>query len=136
MPQPDNLEIIQRLYAEFLSVPERVTSPELLDFFDPEVEIQQSASVMGTEGTFHGYEGLARAAREVFDVFRDAHWVPEQLEAEGDDVVAVVESRGYGRESGIEVRALVTHTWTLRNGRIVRWHVRIDHADPEGSPSN
>jgi ketosteroid isomerase-like protein len=130
-----NREIVERLYADFLSVPERVTSPEVLDFFDPQVELEQSGSIVGTEGTFHGYDGLARSLREVFQAFRDIHWVPQRIEAGQDDVVAVVESRGYGRESGVEVRALTVHTWTLRDGRIVRWHVYIPHADPASESS-
>jgi hypothetical protein len=78
------------LVRRFLSAPGRVASPKLLDFFDPQVELYQSASVLGTEGTFHGDEGLGRAARVVFAAFRGAHWVPQRLEAVGDDVVAVV----------------------------------------------
>jgi ketosteroid isomerase-like protein len=131
MPQPSNLEIIRRLYAEYLSVPERLTSTELLDFFDPEVEINQSASVIGTDGTFRGYAGLARVAQEVFGAFRDVHWVPRRLETTGDDVVAFVESRAHGRESGVAVSAPVIHTWTLRDGLIVRWRVSFDRADDQ-----
>ena len=48
-------------------------------------------------------------------------------------MVAIVESRGQGKQSGMDTRALVD-TWTLREGRIVRWHIRVAHADPEDSP--
>ena len=49
-------------------------------------------------------------------------------------MVAIVESRGQGKQSGMDTRALVVHTWTLPVGRIVRWHIRVAHADPEDSP--
>jgi ketosteroid isomerase-like protein len=98
----------------------------VLQFFDPGVEIQQSASFLGTEGTFHGYDGLARSAREAFEVFRDLHWVPTRLIDAGDHVVATVEARGYGRKSDVEVNERVAHVWTLRGGRIVAWHVYMD----------
>ena len=65
----ENVETIARLYDEFLARPERVSDPKVLQFFDPGVEIRQSASFIGTEGTFHGYDGLARSAREAFEVF-------------------------------------------------------------------
>ncbi len=134
MSESENLHTIQRLYDDFLAIPDRFSSTSLLDFFDPDVEINQSASLLGSEGTFHGYEGLARSGREVLSVFRGMHWVPIRLEGRGEDVVvATVESRGFGKASGVEVRVLTVHTWTLRNGRIVRWDVRIDHADPENS---
>jgi hypothetical protein len=41
----ENVEIIARLYENFLARPERLMSPEILEFFDPAVEIRQSASV-------------------------------------------------------------------------------------------
>ena len=122
----ENVETIARLYDEFLARPERLSDPELLQFFDPGVEIRQSASFFGTEGTFHGYDGLARSGREVFEVFRDIHYVPMRLIDSGDHVVATVESRGYGRHSGVEVNVTVAHLWTLREGRIVAWHVYMD----------
>ena len=122
----ENVETITRLYDEFLARPERVSDPGLLQFFDPAVEIRQSASMLGSEGTFHGYDGVARSGREVFETFRDAHWVPIRLVDGGDHVVATVEFRAYGRHSGVEVNERVAHVWTLRGGRIVAWHVYMD----------
>jgi ketosteroid isomerase-like protein len=125
----ENVETITRLYDEYLARPERVSDPGLFQFFDPAVELRQSASILGTEGTFHGYDGLARGAREVFESFRDYHWVPIRLIDSGDHVVATVEARGYGKHSGVEVNETVAHVWTLRGGRIVAWHVYMDPAE-------
>jgi ketosteroid isomerase-like protein len=122
----ENVETITRLYDEFLARPERVSDPGLFQFFDPAVEIRQSASFLGTEGTFQGYDGLARSGREAFEVFRDLHWVPIRLIDGGDHVVATVEARGYGKHSNVEVNERVAHVWTLRGGRIVAWHVYMD----------
>ena len=41
----ENVEIIARLYENFLARPERLLSPEILEFFDPAVEIRQTASI-------------------------------------------------------------------------------------------
>ena len=122
----ENVETIARLYDEFLARPERVADAGLLQFFDPDVEIRQSTSLLGTEGTFHGYDGLARSAREAFETFRDLHWVPTRLVDGGDRVVATAETRGYGRQSNVEINETVAHVWTLRGGRIVAWHVYLD----------
>ena len=122
----ENVETISRLYDEFLARPERVSDPEVLQFFDPGVEFRQTASVLGTEGTFHGYDGLARAGREVFEAFREAHWVPIRLIDSGDHIVAAVEFRAYGKHSGVEVKERIAHVWALRGGRIVAWHVYMD----------
>jgi ketosteroid isomerase-like protein len=122
----ENLKTITRLYDEFLARPERVSDPGLLQFFDPAVEIRQSESFLGTEGTFHGYDGLARSGREAFETFRDIHWVPIRLIDGDDHVVATVDTHAYGRHSGVEVNERVAHVWTIRGGRIVAWHVYMD----------
>jgi ketosteroid isomerase-like protein len=122
----ENVETIARLYEEFLARPERVSDPEMLQFFDPGVELRQASSFLGTEGTFHGYDGLAQGAREVFETFRDLHWVPTRLMESGDHVLAIVEARGCGRHSDVEVHETIAHVWTLREGRIVAWHVYMD----------
>ena len=122
----ENVETITRLYDEFLGRPEGVSDPALLQFFDPAVEVRQSASIIGTEGTFHGYDGLARSARELFESFRDIHLVPIRFIDGGDHVVATVDTRAYGKHSGVEVHERVAHVWTLRGGRIVAWHVYMD----------
>ena len=103
-------------------------SPEIVEFFDPAVEIRQSASILGTEGTFHGYEGLAQSAREFTESFQDVQFVPRGLADAGDQVVATVEFRATGRESGVEVRQTVAHVWTLQADRVVAWHVYFDPA--------
>ena len=48
-----------RLYDEFLAKPGATGPvPSCFAFFDPAVEIHQSESFLGTQGTFHGYDGL------------------------------------------------------------------------------
>jgi ketosteroid isomerase-like protein len=124
----ENVQTIARLYHEFLARPDRLSDPALLGFFDPGVEVHQSDSLLGTQGTFHGYDGLRRSAREVFETFSDAHWLPKRLVDAGDEVVATVEFRAIGKESGARVVENVAHVWTLRGGRIIAWHVYLDPA--------
>ena len=124
----ENVETIARLYDEFLAKPERLTSGELLAFFDPAVEIHQSESFFGTQGTFHGYDGLRRSGREVFETFSDAHYVPKRLVDGGDQVVATVEFRAIGKQSGVSIAETVAHVWTLKSGRIIAWHVYLEPA--------
>jgi ketosteroid isomerase-like protein len=125
----ENVETIARLYDEFFSQPDRVFDPEVLQFFDPAVELRQDASMLGTAGTFHGYDGLVRGARELFEAFRDLHWIPIRLIGGGDHVVATIEARGYGKHSDVEFRHEIAHAWTLREGRIVAWDVYYDAAE-------
>jgi len=125
----ENVERSTRLYDQFLARPERLASPELLAFFDPAVEIHQSESLLGTQGSFRGYEGLGQAGREVFAVFREGHYVPQRFVDAGDQVVATLEFRGIGKESGVSVSETVAHVWTLKAGRIMAWDVYLDPAE-------
>ena len=125
----ENMETIARLYDEFLADPERIASPEQFAFFDPAVELHQSESILGTTGTFHGYDGVGRAGREIFEAFSESHFVPERLIDSGDQVVATVEFRGIGKESGVRVAQAAAHVWTLKEGRIIAWHVYLDPAE-------
>jgi len=125
----ENVVTIARLYDEFLAQPERLASPEQFAFFDPAVELHQSESILGTKGTFHGYDGLGRSAREIFEAFSDSHFVPKRLVDAGDQVVATVEFRGIGKEGGVRIARTVAHVWTLNGGRIIAWHVYMDPAE-------
>ena len=122
----NNVEVVARLYDEFLSKPERVASPEQLPLFDPAVEIHQSDSLLGSKGTFRGHDGLGRAAREVFEVFSEAHWIPIRLVDAGDRVAVTTEFRAIGKEGGVRVARTVGHVWRLKDGRITAWHVYFD----------
>ena len=122
----ENVEIVARLYDEFLAKPERLTSRELLAFFHPAVEIHQSVAFFGTQGTFHGYDGLGRSGRELFETFSEAHYVPKRLVDAGDQVVSTVEFRAIGKKSGLRITETVAHVWRLKGERIIAWHVYLD----------
>ncbi len=125
----ENLETITRLYDEVLSKGPEAISPERLEFFDPEVEVRQTVSLVGTKETFHGYDGLLELIREVLEVFRDVRFEPKRLIDCGDQIVAVVEVSAEGKESGVAVRETIAHVWTLRAARIVVWQVYLDVAE-------
>ena len=125
----ENVELVRRLYDDFLSSPQRVFDRELLAFFDPAIEIRQSGFLVGTGGTYRGYDGAVRAARDLADGFRGLHFLPVGLADGGDHVVATVEARAYGKDSGVEVNETIAHLWRLEGGRVVAWHVYWDPSE-------
>jgi ketosteroid isomerase-like protein len=90
---------------------------------------RQIARLYGTAGTFHGYDGLWRSAQEIFGAFREVQFVPKRLKGRGDQVLATVEVRASGKESGLDFPEAVAHIWTLREGRIVVWQVYLDPSE-------
>ena len=125
----ENVEVVAHLYDEFLAKPERLTSREALAFFDPAVEIHQSVALPGTQGTFHGYDGLEQSVREVVEAFSEAHWVPERLVDAGDQVVATVRFRAIGKKSGLPITETIAQVWTLKGGRIIALHAYLNETE-------
>jgi ketosteroid isomerase-like protein len=70
-----------------------------------------------------------QSAREIIESFQDVRFVPRGIADAGDQVVATVEFRATGRESGVEVRQTVGHVWALQADRVVAWHVYMDPAE-------
>ncbi|HVS29578.1 MAG TPA: nuclear transport factor 2 family protein [Solirubrobacteraceae bacterium] len=122
----ENVSAVQAIYDGVLArgrLSDPATVGLLEKFFDPDVELQQMQGVIGTTGTFRGYEGLLNSARELLAAFEDFRIVPEQHFDEGDSVVTIARGRGTGRRSGVEVDMRVGHLWVLRAGRVLRWVV-------------
>ena len=125
----ENVEIVAGLYERFLGSPNTLSDPGLLDFFDPAVVLNQTDSLLGTEGTFHGHEGLIRSVGELSASFRDLRWEPLSLTPIGNKVVAVTTSYATGRQSGMPIEMTVVHLWTLRDAKVVRLDVYLDPAE-------
>jgi ketosteroid isomerase-like protein len=129
----ENVEIVRAVYAgineagatRLLASPDATRRQMYEQFFDPELEVRQSAElVFDTAGTFHGYEGFLEATRELVDALGDIQFeVREGFEA-GDTVVFEVRARAAGRGSGVPVATrLIAHLWELKEGRVRRWIV-------------
>jgi uncharacterized protein len=128
----ENVEIVRRLYERVLAQG-AVFSPatvELLpEFFDPGVHLHQMSEIVGTRGDFHGYEGLAESAQELFAAWSDLGFIAEEIHPAGDKVAVIARAPAIGRASGASVEWRGAHLWTLRDGRIVKWEVFDDPSD-------
>ena len=83
--------------------------------------IVQSPDMVGTEGTFHGYEGLARITEEILESYEELTWHPEEVHDLGDErYLILVVGKGRGRASGVWLEAKIGHLITLRDGRAAR----------------
>jgi ketosteroid isomerase-like protein len=109
-----NAEIVASIYGEF------ALREEGLALIDPDVVIQQDPAVVGTERTYHGHAGFVQSIRDIGAAFEDMRFVPGKFTEIGDRVLATVTMTARGRESGIEVRRVLGHVWTMRDGLVVR----------------
>ena len=126
----ENVETVRRIY-ELVLAPGRFpgTAEVMPRLFDPEVELRQISSMLGTARDFHGYRGLADAAREILQVTTDIGYVAEEVRAVGDRVATVALISGTGRLSDAPFERRTGQLFALRNGRVVRWEAFDDPAD-------
>jgi ketosteroid isomerase-like protein len=118
----ENVEIVRRLYN---AVAER-DSETVLSIYHPEVVWDHThntelAGLMGGQTLFHGHEGVRRWSRDFYEAWDDVEAELEDLVDAGDEVVVVLNYRGRGRVSGIEVGLTrMAGVLTIRDEQIVR----------------
>jgi ketosteroid isomerase-like protein len=126
----ENVEVVLRFYERFnrgdFSGPGGGAVAR--ETFDPDVEMRQIEDIAGTAGTFHGYEGLAAAQRELTEALSEIRFQPERHWERGEGVAFDVWAEIVGRSSGVPGRLRIGHLWELRAGRVLRW---IVYREPE-----
>jgi ketosteroid isomerase-like protein len=81
----------------------------------------QAAEVLGTVGTFHGYEGWLGLMAEVREAFDDVRLEPERLVAAPPSrIVVFARLSARGRASGVSVDTPIAIVVTIRGGRAGR----------------
>jgi ketosteroid isomerase-like protein len=120
----ENVEIVRRIYtAGWL---DRTAGQEHLVHDDWEYVNPPDAI---TPGVRRGPQA-AEALRSLADAFDQREHRLQRVFDAGDRVVAEVTFVGRGASSGAEVSQQEAHTWTFRDGRVVRfeWGRNLAHA--------
>jgi ketosteroid isomerase-like protein len=112
-----NVEVVRRIYEDgiFDRHPE-----QLLELTAPEIEYINPPEAVDA-GTRRGRAEVAQALRNIsesFDAYR--HDLRELYDA-GETVVALVDFRTRSRGSTAEIVQEEAHTWTFRDGVVVRY---------------
>jgi ketosteroid isomerase-like protein len=98
----------------------------VLPYLDPELDLYSPPEVANS-GRFHGHEGYLTWVRTWLDAWDDFTITPvEFIPAGPDDVVAVVDISGRGKESGIPVQMRLAYLYTVREGKATRFHLHLD----------
>lgn len=119
----ENVTVVRRLYDAVA----RRDSATVLAIYHPEVvwdhtQNEAVAGLMGGQTVYHGHEGVRQWSREWYEAWEnvDAH-LEELIDAGERGVVAVLNYRGRGRASGIEVEITrMAGVFEIRDGRVVR----------------
>ena len=117
----ENVEIVRRIYEAAA----RRDSETIFSLYHSDVEWDGSrsrwAEIMAGETQWQGHDALRRFFRLYYEMWEDFHDDVQELIDAGDRVISVVNSRGRGRASGLDVEwAGNAGLWTLREGKVVR----------------
>ena len=117
-------EAINSAGAAMLALPDETRREFFQLTFDPELELRQHPDIIiGTKGTFRGYEGFVAATEELFEALSRVEFEPQKEFVRGEIVVFDVRAVATGRASGARADVRVGHLWELRDGLVTRWIV-------------
>ena len=114
----ENVELVRRIYEDglFDRDPEWVVH----EFATADIEYVNPPEAV-EPGIRRGPAEVVEAMRNSSELFESSRHQLHELFDRGDVVVAAVSFRTRGRQSRIELVQEEAHTWTLRDGRIVRF---------------
>jgi ketosteroid isomerase-like protein len=113
MPQR-NVAIARRAYETY----NREGPYAIFQFLDP--EIVWGTPEQGTEGLYHGHEGVRRFLDEFFELFDEAQIDPEEFIDAGERLLVPFRFRAKAKGSGLEIEEHWVHVWTIRGEQAVR----------------
>jgi ketosteroid isomerase-like protein len=120
----ENVDVVRRAYEAFNGG----DLERLLALLDPGVHVDMSARVFNP-AEYDGHDGVRRLHREIFEVWEEFRWEPEDVVGGEDQVIAVVRSYGRGRGSGITIDRRIAFHWTMRDGRGLAIKLYVDPAE-------
>ena len=121
----ENLEIVRRAWQALV----RRDNEAAFALYDPDVEIDATASEFPVAGTYHGLEGVRRWNRDWLGTFGEFSAEIDEWVDGGDHVLAMVRWSGRGKLSGVPTQMLKAHVWTVRDGRLLRLRVYNSRAE-------
>lgn len=127
----ENVEIVRRLYD---AVATR-DSETVLSIYHPDLVWDHThnaevAALVG-ETVYHGHHGLREWSRQFYEAWDDVTAdLADVIDVDDDRVVAVLNYRGRGRVSGVEVQfTRLTGVFTLSSGQVLRADWYRDEAE-------
>jgi ketosteroid isomerase-like protein len=112
----DPAGMIRSGYAAF----NRQDLEAVIELLHSEVSLEEPPELPGGT-TYYGRDAVARRLAEMWDVWEQTSYEPEEIVDLGDDrFLVLVRVRNRGQASGIELDAEIAHVWTVKEGLAVR----------------
>ena len=112
----ENVEIVRQAWEAYV----RRDNEAAFALYDPEIEIDLTASPALTARVYRGLNGVGEFFGDWVSAFADVTSEVEEWIDAGERVIAMVHSYGRGKRSGVPVEMLEAHLWTVRDGKLRR----------------
>ena len=116
----NSIELIKTMYDAF----SRRDVPTILQMIDPALIISQT-ELLPWGGTFNGIEGLQIFFGKLFEYLDSQVEVEEYVDA-GERIVAIGRTRGRVKSNNAAFDIRAVHTWTVKDGKALRFEPNID----------
>jgi uncharacterized protein len=111
----ENVEVVRRILEQW-----EEGSPISSGLLDPEVEWVNPPDAV-EPGTRRGIDAFGKAAQAVTDTIDGVRLEVDEILDAGERVALLATLYGRGRGSGVEVEFRLSHVWTIRDGKVVRF---------------
>jgi ketosteroid isomerase-like protein len=114
----ENVELVKRLAEAFLGNDFETS----LSLMDPEIHVYPRPEEPGVDDVYRGHDGMFEWATNWYSQWDEYDAEPVSYrDAPGDQVLVVFRERGRMDRAGIEVEEEFSHSFTVRDGRVVEW---------------
>ena len=121
----ENLEILRRVFEEAAGGDVSVWFQSA----DPGIRVFPRPAEPDAAPEYRGLDGLMEYLTNWYDQWEEYEVEAVEFIDAGEHVVVVVRERGRVERTGLEVEANFTHSFVLRDGKTVEWHMYDSHAD-------
>jgi ketosteroid isomerase-like protein len=94
---------------------------------DPQVRLYPRSEEPGVRKVYEGWEGVMDYMTNWYSQWEEYEYEPVRFLDAGDRVLVVLRERGRMERDGIEVEKEFSHSFMLRDGRIVEWRHYDSH---------
>jgi ketosteroid isomerase-like protein len=94
---------------------------------DPEVRVYPRSEEPGVRSLYEGWDGVMEYMTNWYSQWEDYEVEPVKFLDAGDQVLVVLRERGRNARQEIEVEQEFSHSFRLRDGRIVEWRHYDSH---------
>ncbi len=120
----ENVEIVRRVF-------EAASDGEVGALFhvaDPGIRVYPRSEEPDADDEYEGLDGLMDYLVNWYSQWDDYQTDPIEIIDAGKHVLVVARERGRVDRTGVEVEENFTHSFVLRDGKVVEWHMYDSHA--------